>query len=55
MENGLEGAESKWLGALGGILGQVALAEVLPGTHPNASEADPSLSCDLNSLPTKEE
>lgn len=40
---------------LRGILGQVALAEVCPETCPNVSEAGSGFSCELNSLPTKEE
>lgn len=54
LENGLEGMESKWPGSLRGILGQVALAEELPGTCPNVSEGS-GFSCELHSLPTKEE
>lgn len=53
-ENGLEGVESKWPGGSRGILGQVALAEELPGTRPNVSEGS-GFSCELHSLPTKEE
>lgn len=55
IKSGLVGVESKWLGGLRGILGQVALAEVLPGTCPCFSEADSGFSCELSSLPTKEE
>lgn len=54
-ESGLVGVESKWLGGLRGILGQVALAEVLPGTCPRFSEADSGFPRELSSLPTKEE
>lgn len=54
-ESGLVGVESKWLGGLRGILGQVALAEMLPGTCPYFLEADSGFSHELSSLPTKEE
>lgn len=54
-ESGVEGVKSKWPGGLRGILGQVALAEVFPETCPNVSEAGSGFSCELNSLPTKEE
>lgn len=42
------------LGTLRGILGQVTLVEELPGTSPNVSEGS-GFSCELHSLPTKEE
>lgn len=54
IENSLEGVESKWPGGSRGILGQVALAEELPGTRPNVSEGS-GFSCELHSSSTKEE
>ena len=50
----LETAKSKLFEGERRILGRVALADVSPGTCPNASEPSSGSSCELNSLPTKE-